>query len=295
MHLHRPRDARARRFEEACDQVLRQLRVALDVQTVASVRLVDEGAQIEFVEDYGFRLQVGDIVEDASRWLVSSVRNRPERITTLSGRSLAVSCAVVVALPVLDGEQRALVVLDPVPRRDLPVIQELSAGHADMLATMLAFEEQMREARRIALTDELTGLGNRRFWAEMLASEEARCARHGLDAAIAVIDINDLKDMNDSRGHHAGDEYLTKASTVLRSSLRKSDFVARLGGDEFGVIMTHTEGISADRVAEILDKRLSHAEVNAAVGVATRGVHDSLESAWRAADQAMYAAKSDGS
>lgn len=294
MRQNRPRDAQARRFDEACGQLLRQLRVATDVQTVAALRLVDEGAEVEFVEDFGFRLRPGEVIEEPSRWLLSDIRNSPERLTTLSGRSLAVSCAVVVALPLVEGQQRALVVLDPVPRRDLPVIQELATGHADMLATTLAFEAQMREVERMALTDDLTGLGNRRYWSEMLGREEARCARHGLEAAVAVIDINDLKDMNDSHGHHAGDEYLVRAAAVLRSSLRKSDFVARLGGDEFGVLMTHTEGISAQRVTEILGKRLEHAEIDAAVGVAIRSEHSTLDDAWRAADETMYEAKRAG-
>ncbi|MCP3939620.1 MAG: GGDEF domain-containing protein [Actinomycetia bacterium] len=266
----------------------------MNVQTVASVVVEGSDARIEFVDDYGFRLQQGDVLLDSERWTVSDVRNSPSRALTEAGRGFSVGCVVVVALPEMDGERRALVMLDPVPRRDIPKLQELAVGHADMLATALALECRLNEAEHSSLTDELTGVGNRRAWGEMLEREEARCARHDLDGAVAIIGLHGLGATKDATRHFVGDEQLLRGARSLLDSLRVSDFVARLGGDKFGVVLTHTSGISAKQVVEVLDKRLEHRDVDAVVGAATRKGCGTLQAAWEAADRAMSEASPSG-
>lgn len=98
------------------------------------------------------------------------------------------------------------------------------------------------EARRVeraeveALSDGLTGLFNRRGWTRLLGGEEARCRRYGHSAGGIVVDLDNLKWVNDSAGHFAGDELLARAASVMTAVKRSPDVVARVGGDEFTLL-----------------------------------------------------------
>ncbi|MEY2450043.1 MAG: diguanylate cyclase, partial [Acidimicrobiaceae bacterium] len=112
-----------------------------------------------------------------------------------------------------------------------------------MLATVFAankqadqWRERATKAEAESLTDELTGLLNARAWWRALRREAARCDRYRLDAVVAVIDLDELKMVNDTHGHLGGDLLLRSAAQQLTRTLRASDIVARIGGDEFGVL-----------------------------------------------------------
>ncbi len=96
------------------------------------------------------------------------------------------------------------------------------------------------------MTDPLTGVLNRRGWALALDREERRCRRHGLDAVVAVVDLDRLKEVNDTGGHAAGDERIVACAQAIASAIRAEDTVARLGGDEFAVLAVHVVS-DADR------------------------------------------------
>lgn len=141
-----------------------------------------------------------------------------------------------------------------------------------------------------AATDPLTGLFNRRGWDRLLLVEEDRCHRHGLDAEIVMIDLDELKAINDTEGHEAGDATIVRAATFIFSAVRIHDAVARLGGDEFAVLAAGTDGV-AGRVGRRIEAALEEAGVGASVGSATRSERGSLAEAWRAADLRMYRMK----
>jgi GGDEF domain-containing protein len=126
------------------------------------------------------------------------------------------------------------------------------------------------EVQRVAFTDELTGLPNRR------AFERERAARPG--AVVTVIDLDGFKRVNDDFGHEAGDEILRHVARRLRASLRRGDFLARLGGDEFVIL-------SDAKDAPALARRF-HARGLPAVGCSA-GTATTFE----AADRRMYGAK----
>lgn len=105
---------------------------------------------------------------------------------------------------------------------ELPVEEPLVHLGADLLGLILASElavdrQACRAARaeRAAETDTLTGLGNRRLWDRLISIEDARCRRYGSVAAVLVIDLDDLKIINDEQGHAAGDRYLAKVGACL--------------------------------------------------------------------------------
>lgn len=112
------------------------------------------------------------------------------------------------------------------------------ASHAGWLGSWLALREQHTQLREAAMTDPLTGAGNRRFFDIFVrgAIEQARAHKRAL--TLMVFDIDDFKRYNDQFGHHAGDEILRETVKLLRSVIRPSDRVCRIGGDEFVVIFS---------------------------------------------------------
>lgn len=148
-----------------------------------------------------------------------------------------------------------------------------------------------RQAEVDALVDALTGIANRRAWTSMLAFVETECALRDSCASVIVIDLDNLKHVNDTQGHSAGDELLRGAADVLTAESRECDHVARVGGDEFAVLAVGVAEPEARRIAERLGARLSAVGIAASVGVAARGETGGLTRAWDDADTAMYEAK----
>jgi diguanylate cyclase len=128
------------------------------------------------------------------------------------------------------------------------------AGVAAAIArTALSFRavRALAEHRREARTDELTGLANRRSFNESLHRTLAD-RTPGQRMALLVVDLDDFKAVNDSLGHHYGDELLRSTAPRLQQAVRGADVVARIGGDEFGVLLTDADGDLAVRIAERL-------------------------------------------
>jgi diguanylate cyclase (GGDEF)-like protein len=105
--------------------------------------------------------------------------------------------------------------------------------------------ERLRESRQLALTDELTGLGNRRHLIQRLDAAVAACAQDGRELALLLVDLDGFKELNDTLGHHAGDQVLRQIGPRLNGLLRSGDTLARLGGDEFAVVLVPADEASA--------------------------------------------------
>jgi diguanylate cyclase (GGDEF)-like protein len=141
-------------------------------------------------------------------------------------------------------------------RQTVPVagVALAGAGVAAALArTALSFHavRLLAEHRREARTDELTGLANRRSFNETLHRTLA-ARSHGQRLALLVVDLDDFKAVNDSLGHHYGDELLRSTAPRLQQAIRGGDVVARIGGDEFAVLLTDADADLAVRIAERL-------------------------------------------
>lgn len=166
----------------------------------------------------------------------------------------------------------------------------------------LALADARAELARLVYTDPLTGLPNRRHFAERFEAEVARVARYGGSFSLAVLDCDYFKGYNDRHGHPAGDDALRELAFLLRDQLRASDSVARLGGEEFAVLMVGTDPAGAAVVAERLRARIA-GHVFGATGdtlTVSIGIASAPEDArtpdalFRLADQALYAAKALG-
>lgn len=161
---------------------------------------------------------------------------------------------------------------------------------------------------RMATTDALTGIANRRMFDDILRREEAKAARTRQEAAVLMIDIDLFKSFNDTYGHSAGDATLRSvAQAVTRAVTRGSDLVARIGGEEFAVLLPETDLAGALIVAERVRAEVvalgirhtgsPHGHVTVSIGLAasiTEAVTLNLDEALNHADQALYDAKKNG-
>jgi diguanylate cyclase (GGDEF)-like protein len=180
------------------------------------------------------------------------------------------------------------------------------AERAKMLAEARNAELETAKARleHNALHDALTGLPNRRYLDEMLASHAASCARHDGGVGLLHIDLDQFKQINDTLGHVAGDAMLVHAARLLKSSIRSEDFVARVGGDEFIVICRLQDDSAelmplAERIIELIRQPVMYdthlCRFGACVGIAVEsGRQVSPQRLLVNSDIALYRAKARG-
>jgi diguanylate cyclase (GGDEF)-like protein/PAS domain S-box-containing protein len=175
-----------------------------------------------------------------------------------------------------------------------------------VVLTLRDVTEQRRlegELRHHAYHDPLTGLANRRSLQDRLVHAVEHARRTGRPACLLLIDLDDFKDVNDTKGHGVGDELLAAVAARLRASVRPADLPARLGGDEFAVLVPD---VSRPQDADGLARRLTEAfevpfaltegavTTGASIGVASTLGCESADDLLRNADLALYAAKDDG-
>jgi diguanylate cyclase (GGDEF)-like protein len=163
--------------------------------------------------------------------------------------------------------------------------------------------ERMQELQRLADHDSLTGLKNRRRFEEDLRTEMARADREGLPVAVLLLDLDNLKEINDSLGHSAGDRMIVEVTEVLDSRMRETDVLARIGGDEFAVALPRCDATEATIVAEAIatairehtwndGEQRATASIGIAVFMSKSGT--TFAELLAQADAALYAAKDGG-
>src|SRR3954454_261689 len=146
------------------------------------------------------------------------------------------------------------------------------------------------DLRDLALTDDLTGLANRRRWAEDLRRELARARRHDTPLAVAMLDLDHFKEFNDSRGHLAGDALLRDVARRWSEAVRATDLLARYGGDEFSITLPECPPELALTVIQRVQEALP-SEIGASAGLASLEDGETATSLVARADAALYQAK----
>jgi len=175
----------------------------------------------------------------------------------------------------------------------------------DIVRTRARLEEELRERRatefrlrRLAETDDLTGLLNRRAFFDRAAGIVALARRYDHPVSVAIVDIDSFKQVNDRHGHAAGDRALCELAEAIRREARASDVAARLGGDEFFVLMPMTALGGARRLAQRLRQRLAREATipfTVSIGLASApGREADTEALLTEADRMLYAAKAAG-
>lgn len=166
-----------------------------------------------------------------------------------------------------------------------------------------AIKEAHRQLEVLASTDMLTDMANRRSIDETLEKTLATSNRHNLTMSVAIFDFDHFKDINDTYGHHIGDDALKLFGNLVNEMSRIGDFYGRWGGDEFLAIFPSTDSQGAQTFIQRLAKRLKESPLShngiqipltLSVGIATRRNKDDAESIVKRADMLLYQAKQNG-
>ena len=156
------------------------------------------------------------------------------------------------------------------------------------------------EFKNKAITDELTGLYNRRFLDERINEEIQHSDLYNEPISMIILDLDHFKHINDTWGHPVGDEVLKQTAKIASSIIRKSDVLFRLGGEEFLVLMPQTTTndalVVAENIRETLDKNSDPiaGKITASFGVAEKMKSESFNSFYKRVDKALYHAKEGG-
>jgi diguanylate cyclase (GGDEF)-like protein len=194
------------------------------------------------------------------------------------------------------------------PVHEPELIARLNAGRR-----ILALEHSLRVAnqrnRILSITDALTGAYNRRYLMEQLPREVERCRRYAYPLSVLMCDLDHFKQVNDERGHAAGDDVLQQFAARAQKSIRSnSDWIARYGGEEFLVVLPETAYADGQFVANKIRNLISatpfatrtgDVPVTASFGIASTGPNGpdlslKLETLIRTADECLYRAKMEG-
>jgi len=195
-------------------------------------------------------------------------------------------------VPLFDrnGDEMGFIWADDPEDRLVPSAERLQALRvfANQATTALYAAEQFEQMRFLADHDPLTNLLNRRSFVQRLDAEVARSRRYTRPLALMIFDLDELKSLNDTQGHHAGDEALKRVADALRETIRTGDNAFRIGGDEFAVILPEADAQDAKAAAQRIADELQFA---CSFGVAVCDGECEAGALLREADDAMYAMK----
>jgi len=259
-------------------------------------------------EDHGYGVEPGTVFRWADSFCSEMVKGNGPRIAPRSQAIPAYAAAPIggqirirayVGLPLVRGDGSLFGTLCAIHPSSQPesiveeqgLVELLGAMLSTILQSELTAAEEARRSEKLqtdALTDELTHLYNRRGWDRLLATEEERCRRYGHPAAVLIVDLDDLKLVNDAQGHAEGDALIVRAGSALRKAARSLDIVARVGGDEFGILSAECNRAGGEALLERVRTALNEADVKASVGLAMRDPSVGLMSACATADKLMY-------
>jgi diguanylate cyclase (GGDEF)-like protein len=185
-----------------------------------------------------------------------------------------------------------------------PEVDEIDAMRNELALLLSRLTTQNVELERLATTDSLTGLANRRRLFDCLEQEVYRAQRYGTALSLVMFDIDHFKRINDSWGHATGDWVLRRIARETHQLLRKTDQAGRYGGEEFVVLLPETDLSEALLLAQRLSQRISDTAitpehdapmpVTVSVGVAALAPDETGEELIHRADQALYRAKQNG-
>jgi diguanylate cyclase (GGDEF)-like protein len=259
-------------------------------------------------EDHAYNVHAGQVFNWADSFCSQMVLGNGPKIAPISddvpayrqapiAQQLKIKAYIGQPLTKEDGSLfGTLCAIDPEPKSEsLKEEQSLIELLGDLLSQILQTElreiEQTRKNERLqaeALRDPLTGLYNRRAWDQFILAEEERCQFYGHHATVFMLDLNDLKFMNDAHGHAAGDELIRQTAAVLTESCRNTDIIARLGGDEFAILTVENDLESSQTHLERIIQNLQTKQISAAIGFALREPSDGILTACLQADKNMY-------
>lgn len=188
-------------------------------------------------------------------------------------------------------------------RRHYVLLMEERKSKSELSNRTRELEGTQEQLRLLAMTDPLTGISNRRHFLSQISEEIERTKRYGNPFSLMMIDIDNLKEINDTYGHEAGDEVLRSFAKHCLGRLRTVDQFARFGGDEFIALLVQTGQEKSKEVAERLISGIKSMEIQienetihitVSIGLTSTDQESSVEELIKSADRALYEAKNGG-
>ncbi|WP_373696086.1 sensor domain-containing diguanylate cyclase [Actinomycetospora aurantiaca] len=299
-----------RAFDQACRMVVDYLAATLPLGAWAVTRVAAGWQTVLVAHDRDYGLQPGW----GNRWSATMCRTMvtgetprivPDTtwvpalaVPAETAAAADVPVAAYVGTPIVHPDGELFGTLIGINQQPVDAGFVAHEGLLDLLSSLLSSVleadtntvDSARELERAvsdAETDQLTGLLNRRGWTRWLEREEERFRRFGDPACVLMMDLDGLKQVNDTQGHEAGDRYLQRTAETLRRATRHGDPLARLGGDEFAMVATIGPDDAGPLVAR-LQRVLDDAGTPCSIGVAPVGVASGFSEAISEADAAMY-------
>jgi diguanylate cyclase (GGDEF)-like protein len=181
---------------------------------------------------------------------------------------------------------------------------ELERYVAELSEANEKLAHMMKHTEELAITDELTGISNRRFFLKRMTDEATRLKRTGRSFCVAIIDIDFFKHVNDEWGHECGDYALRAVTDAIKCSIREQDMIARWGGEEFTLLLPETLLPGAEIITERVRARIEGApfsygegitfSLTVTIGVAQYDESAGIDGSIKRADDALYAGKRQG-
>ncbi|MDA8163583.1 MAG: sensor domain-containing diguanylate cyclase [Desulfobacteraceae bacterium] len=276
------------------------------------------GIDAERLKD--FRLEPGEgivgwVCEHGEPLVVPDVQGHP-RFSPRLDQHLGFVTRSVVCVPLLNGTNKVIGAIElinkirpatdaqgrpttsegePFTELDMAILSSI-ASFTGIAAENAFLHEKVRE---LAMVDSLTGLSNRHYFNEVYRREVRRVQRYGHSVCVLMMDVDDLKRVNDNHGHLVGDKVLTILAGILKDSVRQSDVVARVGGDEFVILMPMADEASGREVARRIAERietwngkslLPGVRLGLSIGIRAAGP-ENVERLLLNADQELYQSK----
>jgi diguanylate cyclase (GGDEF)-like protein len=285
-------------------QAFAKSKTAADLRLVKDLAGSSDEANNQFIPNFGEELFLR-LLEDLKHGKTISL-SRQELEEKLAGLNVQLpeyfKAATLVPLVHAGKFKAALCMVAgnrerAVPKNDMKMVADL----ADRVAVVVSHAELFAQVERQAVTDPMTGLYNRRYFAEQLTKEIDRYQRFGHPFSLIIVDLDFLKKINDNLGHNSGDLAIKHIADVLRHNVRDVDTVGRFGGEEFVVLLPETDCPHARMVSERICQAIREQPlpeigvITASLGLATfpNDAQD-REKLFELADKALFLAKERG-
>lgn len=236
--------------------------------------------------------------------LVADVQDDP-RFSARIDEILGFVTRSVVSVPLLNGDQQVIGVIELINKvgagddfftpEDMAILSAIGV-FAGIGAEKAFLHQRVKE---LAMTDPLTGLGNRLYFNDTFSREAGLVARYGHPLCLLMMDMDNMKAINDRHGHLVGDQALVALAELLRGEIRTSDTIARLGGDEFVIIMPQTDAEAGGKLSLRIEDAIARWNLAAPLGKVRLGLSigvqaggpDEVDSLLAAADSNLYRVK----
>lgn len=298
-------------FEASVKTVLDFLHQRLGFQLWMFTRVEGEDWIVLSACDHGYGVEDGNVFRWSDSFCSRMVKGFGPRIAPNSnqiqvyreaeiGKIVPINAYVGIPLCHPDGTLfGTLCAIDPkVQSEELYQEESLIELQSKLLTTILHYEMKAQQNARLyeraqkeAEMDWLPGLYNAKGWRRIIEAEELRCKSYGQPASVLILDLDNLKVVNDRLGHDTGDRLLEATAECLLKNTRQEDVVARLGGDEFGVLMLDVNEEETTIIVQRIAQQLQANQIKASLGYAKRDPQSNLWETIKIADQRMYEQK----